>query len=386
MELKLDLSKEYGIVLEGGGAKGAYQIGAWKALREAGVKIKGISGVSVGALNGAFICMDRLKSAEKIWGNLKYSKVMDIDDELAGKLLKLDLKSLSFSDVFSDIRRIVKEKGIDVTPLRNLIKDTVDEDVIRDSARELFVTTFSITDRKLLNVDVKTMPPGEISDILLASAYFPVFRNEKLGGKKYTDGGGFNNVPLDVLIDRGYQDIIVIRIYGVGLDTEKRIVIPDGTNVYRIAPMEDLGGMLEFDVKKSRRNMKLGYLGAKRLLYGLEGRHYFIDAPYQEPYYFDKMMSELEFLKISPEPRPGQEGLSPLSEYRVYTERIFPEAAKRLKLGSGWNYKKLYLAILEDLAIQLKINRYHIYTVDTLVRTIRKELTTPDILIPFKEK
>ena len=32
MELKLDLTREYGIVLEGGGAKGAYQIGAWKAL------------------------------------------------------------------------------------------------------------------------------------------------------------------------------------------------------------------------------------------------------------------------------------------------------------------------------------------------------------------
>ena len=36
MKLQLDLSKEYGIVLEGGGAKGAYQVGAWRALREAG--------------------------------------------------------------------------------------------------------------------------------------------------------------------------------------------------------------------------------------------------------------------------------------------------------------------------------------------------------------
>lgn len=36
MELKLDTNKEYGLVLEGGGAKGAYQIGAWKALKEAG--------------------------------------------------------------------------------------------------------------------------------------------------------------------------------------------------------------------------------------------------------------------------------------------------------------------------------------------------------------
>ena len=40
MELKLDINKEYGLVLEGGGAKGAYQIGAWKALKEAGIRIK----------------------------------------------------------------------------------------------------------------------------------------------------------------------------------------------------------------------------------------------------------------------------------------------------------------------------------------------------------
>ena len=58
MKPVIDLTKEYGLVLEGGGAKGAYQIGAWKAMREAGVKIKGIAGTSVGALNGALICMD----------------------------------------------------------------------------------------------------------------------------------------------------------------------------------------------------------------------------------------------------------------------------------------------------------------------------------------
>ncbi len=49
----IDLTREYGVVLEGGGAKGAYQIGVWKALLEYGVKIKAVAGVSVGALNGA---------------------------------------------------------------------------------------------------------------------------------------------------------------------------------------------------------------------------------------------------------------------------------------------------------------------------------------------
>ena len=69
IKLQLDPTKEYGIVLEGGGAKGAYQVGAWAALLEAGIKIKGIAGTSVGALNGALMCMDDLREAEKLWDN-----------------------------------------------------------------------------------------------------------------------------------------------------------------------------------------------------------------------------------------------------------------------------------------------------------------------------
>ena len=40
----IDLNKEYGLVFDGGGARGAYQIGAWRALSEAGVKISAVAG------------------------------------------------------------------------------------------------------------------------------------------------------------------------------------------------------------------------------------------------------------------------------------------------------------------------------------------------------
>ena len=52
MRLTLDPSLEYGVVLEGGGARGAYQIGALKAVTEAGIRIGAVAGASVGALNG----------------------------------------------------------------------------------------------------------------------------------------------------------------------------------------------------------------------------------------------------------------------------------------------------------------------------------------------
>ena len=302
IKLQLDLDREYGIVLEGGGAKGAYQVGAWRALREAGVKIRGAAGTSVGALNGALICMDDFQKAEHIWENISYSRVMDVDDQLMDQLKKFSIRNLSsltslnVGELISGAKRLLKDGGFDIAPLKGLIDDVVDEEKIRSSDRELYVVTYSLSDRQPLIANVKEAPEGTISDMLMASAYLIGFRQEKLGGKYYMDGGGINNVPVDVLIDKGYKDIIVLRIYGYGIDTEKKLEIPEDVSIYHVAPRQDLGGILEFDRKRARRNMLLGYFDSKRMLYGLAGRVYYINAPEGETYYFDKMMTEIHVL------------------------------------------------------------------------------------------
>ncbi len=376
----LDLSREYGIVLEGGGARGSYQVGAWRALREAGVRIKGIAGASVGALNGAMMCMDDLERAESIWDNIRYSQVMDVDDDLMASLKKRDLKKIALLDLLADIKRVLKDRGFDITPLRELIQENIDEERIRTSDRELFVSAISLSAFKPLVIDLKEVPEGEMGDMLLASAYLPAFKLEKLGGKLYLDGGGVNNVPVDVLADRGYQDIIVIRIYGPGLDTEKHYTVPEGVNVYHIAPRQSLGGILEFDKKKARKNMRLGYLDGQRLLYGLAGKRYYIDAPESEIYYFDRLMTEAAVLL----PELGQtweNDLAPASERagvtrspgcRIYTEQIFPGLAKELGLKEDWDYRELYLSILEQLARKRRISRFKIYTAKELLAKIRR--------------
>lgn len=172
MKEQIDLSREYGMVLEGGGARGAYQIGAWKALREAGVRIKGIAGTSVGALNGALICMDHVEFAEAIWKTMAYSRVMDVDDAMMESLRKMDMKALDLYGLLNDARRVFTEKGVDITPLKKLIAGCVDEEKIRNSPCEFYVTTYSVTDRKEIDVNMKEVPPGTMKDILLASAFF----------------------------------------------------------------------------------------------------------------------------------------------------------------------------------------------------------------------
>ena len=59
--------------------------------------------------------------------------------------------------------------------------------------------------------------------------------------------------------------------------------------------------------------------------------------------------------------------------YRKYTETIFPQLAKELRMKEGWDYKDLYLSLLEDLAKQYRIGRFKIYTVDEMLNLIHKK-------------
>lgn len=369
MEPVIDLSKEYGLVLEGGGAKGAYQIGAWKALKEAGVQIRGVAGTSVGALNGALICMGDLEQAEKLWKTIAYSKVMDVDDELMGRLFdKEKLKPELLRSTLKDVFKVLGEGGADIAPLRKLIEENIDEERIRKSPTEFYSCTYSVTDRKEMDVDMKAVPEGQMQDMLLASSYLPVFKNEKLHGKTYMDGGVTNVLPVNTLLDRGYENLILIRIFGVG--HEKKITIPDEVTVLEIAPRGSLGSILQFDGAKSRRNMRMGYYDALRMLYGLEGKIYYIEQNREECYYLKQLIGiqeeVLTFLL-------NAHKLEPEAGLRGYMEVILPLAAAELKLGNDWNYKTLYLSMLEASARLLRIGKYRVYTVDELRAAVEKK-------------
>ena len=215
-----------------------------------------------------------------------------------------------------------------------------------------------------LDIDLKTVEPGQMKDFLLASAYiFPLFKNEKLHGKTYIDGGAINNVPLDSLVDRGYEDIIMIRIFGIG--REKRVKIPEGTNILTIEPRVDLGNIIDFNHRKSVRNMKIGYYDAKRMIYGLKGRIYYIEENQEECYYLKQLLQIpeettarfMEWYHIHEEKSQW---------LRCMTEIVLPGTALELKLSREWNYQELYLAALEATAKLCRIAKYRIYTVEEL--------------------
>lgn len=341
MKPVIDLTKEYGLVLDGGGARGAYQIGAWKALCEAGVKINAVAGTSVGALNGALICMGDLEKAEKIWNEMTFSRVMDVDDTWMERLFQ---KESGVREVLSEAFRILSEGGVDITPLRELIHEHVDEKKIRESGVELCLLTFSITQMKEIDLSIHDMPEGLLEDFLLASAYLIGFKNEKLHGQQYVDGGIVNNFPINSLLDRGYKDLIQIRIYGPG--RVPRVKPEADVQLYEVAPKVKLGSIIEFQSKRSRQNLKIGYYDAKRMIYGLQGHIYYIEQT-REPWYYEEILK----------------GLSDVEKVEI---------AFVLRLPRKYTDEKFYLAMLEASAKLLRVPKYQIYTVEELEQAVQK--------------
>ena len=144
MELRLDTSKVYAIALEGGGAKGGYEIGVWQALEEAGVRYAAVSGTSVGALNGALMAMRDFPKAVEAWSNIRMSSIVAVSESEEGDLKKLFGGAMPIGELpeyLPKLLSLLKNRGMDIAPMRAWMRAVIEPERIRSSDVALFVTT-----------------------------------------------------------------------------------------------------------------------------------------------------------------------------------------------------------------------------------------------------
>lgn len=357
MNCKLEKNKCYAIALEGGGARGAYEVGVWKALEEAGIQYNAVSGTSVGALNGGLMAMRDLPRAIEAWESMELSKVMELDQEQEETMKRLLSGEAELSDIQSLLPHaveIIKNRGLDVSPLRAWVREVIDEQKIKDSDVELFVTTVSLSDKKSLELKVNDLPVEDICDMLLASAYHPSFRLEKLGGKFYTDGGFVDALPLHALVSRGYKDIIAVRLPGLGV--EKLFRIPDDVSITYISPDCDLGNVLNFTAEQARQNLQIGYLDAQRVLYGLSGKRF----------YLRRSLSDRQALDFLLDQAGKQNTL------RSFLEKEIPRLFRRL--DAEGDYYELLIALLEEAAFAMGSDPLRIHDDTELLSRCRDQI------------
>ena len=123
------MKKSYGLVLAGGGTKGAYEVGAWKALKELGVDITAIVGTSIGAINGALFLQNDFDKVMELYDNIKFEDLVKISDE--NKMSEGSI--FSAANIVKFTKEFAKNKGLENTPMRELMDKYIDVDKVYNS-------------------------------------------------------------------------------------------------------------------------------------------------------------------------------------------------------------------------------------------------------------
>ena len=269
----------YGLVLAGGGAKGAYQMGAWKALKEMNIRFDAIAGVSVGSINGALIAQGDYDKAMELWQSVSIDKGVNINETLPDPENLFSKKN--WGALF---REVIKRGGIDASPLGNYINTYIDEKKIRESRIPLGIVTVQLNQKaSALELFIDDIPEGELVNYLLASSSIPLVTNIGPEGEKYLDGGVYDNTPVMTLRKRGYNKLIVIDIANIkGVAYNLNFV---NSQVVYIKPYDtnELGAAFDFDPELNKKRMQMGYLDTKKAFGELLGNIYhFLPHVYRE--------------------------------------------------------------------------------------------------------
>lgn len=355
-----------GLVLEGGGARGSYHIGAYKAILEEGIKIDGITGTSIGGLNAAMIIQGDFDICCDLWENISYSMVINTNDEEIDSLRQLKLNREDLKTLVDKLKIIIGERGFDISPFKELLDTHIDEDKIRNSPLDFGLVTVSLTDFKAYEVFKEDIPYGELKDYLLASAYLPVFKSEKLGGKVFLDGGFYDNLPFKMLQSKGYEKLILVRTHARGFT--RKIDKANG-NIIVISPSEDIGRTYTFEADTCKKNMELGYYDALRVFRKLKGQKYYVLPSEDRAYYFDLLLS-IEDKKIS-EIKKLMHISDTMPDKRLLFETIIPKLGSILGLNKDFTYEDLFVGLLDRKAEEHKIERFEIYSFDELLSLIK---------------
>lgn len=265
------MKKGYGLVLAGGGTKGAYEVGAWKALKELEIDISAIVGTSIGAINGALFLQDDYDKVLELYDNIRFEDLVKLSEE--NKMSEGNI--FSTENIIKFTKEFTRNRGLENAPMRDLMKKYIDIDKVYNSKIDYGMVTTSIDMKnKSLEVFKEDINKEELYEYILASACFPIFKPQKIGDKQYLDGGMHDNVPVNMLLNKGYKNIIVIDISNGGIS--RRLQNKDAY-IKIIKPNEDLGGPFDFDKNRIKKNMKMGYLDTMKSFNKLQGHYYYFD-------------------------------------------------------------------------------------------------------------
>ncbi len=377
--LKLVGKKNVALSLEGGGARGAYQIGAVKALYENGFKFKAIVGTSIGAINGAYLAQGDFEKIYKMWQTMSFEDLLDLDNEAMKNLINVNLSFDNVRYLSKKLGSSIKNGGLDITKERKILEEGIDESRLRKSDILYGLVATCLTDIKGEELFIDQIDNGKVVDYIMASSNLPVFKRSMIGEKKYLDGGLWDNCPVHMLEKKGFKDVIVIRAHKRNrIRDYKNIVKRGNIKIHMVEPIDTLPGILNFDKDNLNELLLLGYYDVLRLINNYDGfRFYFQNI--NEDYILEKLnnisigkiVEIINLLKIKIV--VGEDANT------ILKTKIIPLLVSKTKVKYAKNLKEGVIALIEHLALNEYIDRYKIYKIDEIIQLIKSGINYEEL-------
>ena len=336
------------LVLSGGGSKGSYQIGVWKALKKLHIKFDIVTGTSVGSLNGALITQKSYFRAIKLWKKINL-KLLFGENAIDSTN---DLKVMTMYG-----KEFLKNGGMEVKKLENLIEKEIRYKKLMKSKINYGLVTFNLTTKKPVQITKKEIPKHLIGDYLMASAScYPAFKQKNIEGERYIDGGFFDNLPINLAIEMGADEIVAVDLSAPGFNKTPRKKVP----TIKIKPNNKLTNFLNFYEEGAKRNIRLGYNDTLKKFGKLEGKKYT----------FKKRTIEKNNKKHF-------ETFIYLLENILDNENTLEKFKKLINLSGVPSKKiidKIGLKIMEELAKDFHLDETKIYSEKSFNKELKKKL------------
>ena len=242
---------DVGLVLSGGGGKGAYQIGVLRALKEEGKldAVSAVAGSSKGEVNAVLFAQDDYDRAYQTWDDINMGVLFDLDPAMIaqGKIY------FSRDEMNKLMNQYIDYDKITACPM----------DIYCGVAEELGSGNYRA---EYMRLNGRSL--SEIQSILMASTAMPVvYDTVTINGRHYRDGGVVDNEPIRPLYDAGIRKFIVIGLTSGRVFSDS--AFPDAEFIV-IDPTHDLGdvftGTLNFSEGDKAIKRTLGYKDGKRAI------------------------------------------------------------------------------------------------------------------------
>lgn len=346
------------LVLSGGGAKGAYQLGVYKALKRLGIKIDIITGTSIGAINGALLVSGDYRKAKKLWISTKTSNVLHHD--------------ISNPKEYADIaKEYIKNKGLKFDKAEEYISKIIKESKVRKSKIDYGLVTVNLKTKvpKMLSKD--QIPNGKlISYISASAACFPAVEKKEIDGEYYIDGGYYDNLPINLAIDMGADEIIAVDLSALGI---KQKVKSKNIKIDYIKSNNKRKFSLNFSPSNSKRSMKLGFNDTMKHFNMLDGKTYTFNRKDLEKNYQKYSENYINLIKLILLSDKKNFAISDLLRNKRYQD-IF------LKIKQGKDLTTEMNNALEYLADIFEFDEDKIYNINTFNRKLIQEAKSLDYI------